>query len=95
MRKIELMHSLFGKTEGKKCKTCSNLDGAPGCYYKCKAYGKSVSEATDWVQKWDACGLYGKEYKGNPIVKMVTKERKAEEMIEGQMSLFDPEGRKG
>lgn len=90
IRKIDLMHKQFGSTPGKKCKDCSNLRGHPGSYYKCSVYGRSASEATDWALRWEACGMFGREWNGKPIVELV-KHRKRfieEEQIEGQQTLF-------
>lgn len=91
VRKIDLMHEMFGEISGKKCGECSNLvmHRYENTYYKCRCYGLSSSEATDFRKKWTACGLFNKEYNGNPIVKMVTREKKPDEQIEGQVSIFE------
>ena len=70
-RKIDLMHQTFGKTDGKICGACKNLESiftGKRTISKCKVYGKTSSEATDWAKKWAACGLYGKEWNGNEIM---------------------------
>ena len=66
IRKIDLMHQKFGVCPGKRCGDCSNMveHMYDKKYYKCRHYGLSASEATDWVKKWDACGLFDKEYSG-------------------------------
>ena len=91
MRKIDLMHSLFGKDEDHQCKDCSNLVTwtYQRKYFKCACYGESCSESTDWRKKWTACGLFNKEYNGTPAVRLARPERKKDEQIEGQVSLFD------
>lgn len=73
-RKIEAMYSMFGVFVGKTCKECPHLiqhcnHGAN--YYKCRIYGESYSEATDWRLKWTACGAFDKVADGNasPIYK--------------------------
>ena len=50
MRKIALMHRLFGVCEGHACRECSNL--VNGRYHdriltKCNVYGLTHSEASD------------------------------------------------
>lgn len=91
MRKLELMHYLFGIADGHKCKECSNLHGGTNNYRKCEVYGISASEATDWALSWTACGMLNKEHNGRPIVEMVKhRKRYVEEMqIDGQQSLFE------
>lgn len=43
---------------------------------KCKVYGLTHSEATDWKQSYDACGLFpDKPYDGIDIVRLVRPER--------------------
>ena len=59
LRKIELMHRQFGVIEGKTCRECSNLTEHryDKLYRKCKIYGETSSEATDWAMRWKACGI--------------------------------------
>ena len=59
MRKIEAMHNKYGIVENK-CKYCCNLCSyrANKVWYKCKVYGISNSEATDWAQRNIACGMF-------------------------------------
>ena len=91
--RIKLMHKLFGIDEKHICKTCKNLITAKmnRSYNKCICYGKSCSEATDWRQKWIACGLYNKDYDGVPVIeiKKHMPRPKKDTQIEGQTSLFD------
>ena len=94
LRKIDLMHQLFGKKTMYKCKECNNL-----CSFryrtkslrKCKVYGITSSEASDWAYKYEACGMFNKEWNGNPIINLVkhsSKNKKEEEPpIDGQISL--------
>ena len=97
MSHIETMHNLFGKTEGKHCKDCDNLI-KHGSYYKCKYYGESSSNATDWRLKYDACGLFNKP-NGEinmdvPVYKAVRTSKQSvldNYECEGQLSLFDTE----
>lgn len=83
LRKIDLMHRQFGRCDGRTCGECSNL--VEGRYHdkilrKCKVYGMTCSEATDWAKRWLACGLFNKPWGGNPIVQIVrpTREEKDE-----------------
>lgn len=94
MRKIEAMHSLFGCTEGRSCRECCHLlvgEYHSRTYRKCEVYGVSRSEATDWAQKWPACGQFGKPYTGPEVMGTLPRgkaARKEEEPLEGQCSLF-------
>lgn len=48
---------------GVMCKDCRFLirvGGARRSYAKCRKYGVSSSEATDWREKWPSCGLFEK-----------------------------------
>ena len=60
LRKIELMHQQFGVVAGKTCGECSNLTEHryDKLYRKCKIYGETSSEATDWAMRWTACGKW-------------------------------------
>lgn len=75
LRKIELMHRQFGVIEGKTCGQCSNLTEHryDKLYRKCKIYGETSSEASDWAKSWTACGLFGKEYSGAQMIRIVTR----------------------
>ena len=93
-RKIDAMHEYFGKDESHTCKTCKNLLKLcyhDKTYYKCKCYGISQSIASDFRQKWTACGLYNETYKGTPLIDVLKHEPRPteDEQIEGQMGLFD------
>lgn len=95
MRKIELMHKLFGRSkQGLLCRECSHFyrrKASDTTVRKCEVYGDSCSEATDWNASYMGCGLAPDiPYTGSPVVKMVTPERqkKPELEIDGQISLF-------
>lgn len=70
-RKIELMHRIFGCCEGHVCGECNNLvrvraNDTP--LRKCSVYGLTHSEASDWVLRYTACGMFNKHYDGAPII---------------------------
>ena len=93
VRKIDKMHELFGRGDGLcgKCQHFQQFHYHDRDYQKCEVYGISNSEATDWRQKWDGCGLFNKPYGGDvPIIKTLTPSKKWEnnDQIDGQMSLF-------
>lgn len=95
LRKIDLMHRQFGKCDGHTCGECSNL--VEGRYHdkilrKCKVYGMTHSEATDWAKRWLACGLFNKPWGDKTVMRLVHPSRKdKEEMqntpLEGQISM--------
>lgn len=93
MRKIELMHSMFGKTEGL-CRECFHYQRfryRDKTYRKCDVYGLTHSESSDWKASYPACGLFNTEYDGREVIRYVTPEKKKEiedEPLPGQMELF-------
>ena len=95
IRKIDLMHREFGKLYGNTCGECSNFTEYryDKRYYKCKVYGCTSSEASDWAKKWLACGMFNRSWGDKPIMRLVRPTRKdKEEMqntpIDGQISLL-------
>lgn len=81
LRKIELMHRQFGKCEGHTCGECSSLEEYrynTRTYRKCKAYGVTNSEASDWAMRWQACGLFNKPW-DKPIIRLVRPKKKEKE----------------
>lgn len=93
MRKIALMHRIFGTAGDHVCRECSNF--VNGKYNdrtlcKCRVYGLTHSEATDWAGRWLACGAFNREIGRGPVVREVIPERKKQEAdntpIEGQIS---------
>ena len=94
LRKIALMHRLFGVCEGHACRECSNL--VKGRYHdrtlcKCRVYGLTHSEASDWAGRWQACGMFNRVWNKQPVIREVVPERKQKEAdntpLEGQISL--------
>ena len=76
IRKIDLMHRLFGKADGK-CGDCCHLVSGIYCtkhLRKCEVYGMTHSEASDWSMRWNACGLFNKETKAERIIDLVRRE---------------------
>ena len=60
-RKLPAMHAVYGTQPQHKCRDCCNLIGyASGkrIYHKCKAYGDTASQATDWGLNYIACGMF-------------------------------------
>lgn len=62
MRKIEKMHTLYGRQGTEQCKNCAhffktNWDQATQ-HFKCKLYGVTGGEGTDWRAHYDACGKF-------------------------------------
>lgn len=60
LRKIDAMHALFGAAHGATCKLCPHITSYRyngRNIYKCKAYGNTRSEATDWRLWYPACML--------------------------------------
>jgi len=63
-KRINTMHLVYGKTEGKTCKTCDHLINSKNSglyartYYKCTKSKMTHGSATDWRVNWQACGLH-------------------------------------
>lgn len=94
LRKIDLMHREFGYVGGMHiCKECKNFikyryQGKP--YKKCKVYGVTASAASDWANKYEACGMFNIEYHGTPIINLVKRGRRSQDnemQIDGQITL--------
>ena len=96
MKKIALMHHLFGRKGGLHiCKECSNFESFryhTKILKKCKVYGITQSEASDWANKYEACGMFNKEWNGHPIIhlkKHGSYTKKEEQQIDGQVSFME------
>jgi hypothetical protein len=94
LRKIEAMYARYGRAPGL-CKECSHLIRKlyQHRYVKCELYGNSNSEATDWAQKYQACGMKDKPLpeKFTPIVRFVAieaRQKQSEPELAGQIDLF-------
>lgn len=95
IRKQQIMYKHFGMCDGHLCGECSNLeDGWFGKkhLFKCKVYGVTSSEASDWAKRWLACGMFNKTYTGRPIIELVRRSNprppvEAEEPLDGQITL--------
>lgn len=94
-RKIDLMYEFFGRSEGHRCGDCSNFvcgRNRSGILYKCKAYGLTHSEASDWAKRWEACGMFEKPYTGRPVIEIARRRdyhKSDAEEVEGQISIAD------
>lgn len=91
IRKIDLMHREFGFSPSHKCKTCDHfLHGQYHSRYlsKCEVYGCTHSEASDWSGRYDACGMYNREYHGGDIIRLVRQGAAPNTPIDGQENLF-------
>ena len=95
-RKIEAMHEAYG-TSANFCRDCAHfrrymLPSRRTCL-KCRAYGVSKSEATDWRAGNMACGLFNQPLP-KPFVPMIERlkhaeRKKPEGPVEGQIGMED------
>ncbi len=96
-KKIAFMHKKYGVGEGK-CKDCCNFQRweiGNTRVRKCKLYGVSHSEATDWLASFDACGRFNVQPVGEGNMYRVkfseeTRKRLAEDatrQLPGQMEM--------
>lgn len=94
-RKLAAMHKEYGRAYGLRCDGCPSLvlnRGHTRNYYKCKAYGDSASEATDWARSWPACGLHGQpvDKDRTPLLERLKRaKRPNNKPVEGQISMFE------
>lgn len=90
MRKIAIMHRVYGRAPGHTCEDCPALacymSQSGRRYWKCLAYGNSPSAASDWTKSWPACGLWGR---GVPRGHVPVMKRSDDVPIEGQISMFE------
>ena len=94
IRKIALMHRIFGASDEHTCRECSNF--IKGKYHdrtlcKCRVYGMTHSEASDWSGRWLACGMFNKTWDKQPVMREVIPDRKQKEAdntpLEGQIRI--------
>lgn len=93
-RNIEIMHSLFGICDGHTCGECDNLmmHAYSRNYFKCAVWGNSCSVSSDWRKKYQACGMFNREYSDIPVkeyVKHMPRTNNNDEQIPGQMTVWD------
>lgn len=91
LRKLELMHAQFGRCEGHTCGECRNLRSIRYrgmSLRKCAVYGLTHSEASDWAKRWTACGMFGKEYAGPPVIESVRRVY-TDTPLENQISMLE------
>lgn len=92
-RKIEAMYRKYGPgPERKTCGDCTNcvkVTPTDRHYYKCKLYGDTAAESTDWRLKWPACGMFNRESGEIPVIDQLKHEsrRTPREELPGQMML--------
>lgn len=58
---ISKMYKTYGIDQNHICGDCKYFDRwnyHDKTYFKCEAYGISLSKATDWRKRWVACGKY-------------------------------------
>lgn len=91
MRKISAMYEWSGGADFRhtcgECKNCMKSSKGPRPVYKCLAYGYTNSGASDWKISFTACRHFNKPCPPLPAPKM--ERNKQEEVIEGQMNIFD------
>lgn len=94
IRKIDAMHQYYGYGAGY-CQDCPHFVEKLWArkYFKCKVYGDSASEATDWRKGYIACGLIDKPFpEGERRVVDRIVYRKETEQLPGQISIDDLKG---
>ena len=92
-KKIDAMHVRFGIADGI-CGDCPHFlryRYHDKCLLKCRAYGLTHSDATDWRVKWSACGMKDKEIDEDytPVFELVKGQRMlaVPEQCDGQIEM--------
>ena len=94
MNKIDEMHRLFGTDYAHTCGECKHFFSYTESrkWFKCRLYGDSRSESTDWRKSYVACGNYNKQLDKDfiPVVQRVIHAPKLheDEQIPGQMDMW-------
>ncbi len=80
--KLAIMHRRYGKEFHHRCSKCiHHMDGfndRPN--HKCKVFGVSMSEATDFASDGIACGLYDKETMEKDVYLTLNRKKNKEEL---------------
>lgn len=90
IKKIDRMHAIFGVDPCNKCGECCNFVSRrymSKILKKCRAYGLTHSQASDWAKRWTACGLFNQEYTGRKVIEL-TDQKNLVVPLEGQIDLF-------
>lgn len=95
-RKFAAMHREFGKAHGRTCGECQHLQcsvvRSGRRFYKCRVYGISKAESTDWACRWDACMMIYQELPSGfiPLIdRLRHSHRMKNEPVDGQISMFE------
>ena len=95
MNKIDAMYHYYGVGVGR-CGECPHFIRKvwDRTYHKCRVYGNSNSEATDWRVNYQACGLIDKPFpEGDErIVSLVIARKEAEKPLPGQICMWTEGG---
>lgn len=92
---MDLMLHAFGNgPEKETCATCCNfltVRYGNKRIFKCRAYGATWSNASDWRKKWPACGMFGKIVQ-KPVItpeikRAFSASKKLGRPIDGQMEM--------
>ena len=95
-KKIDAMHATYGIADGI-CGDCPHFlrhRYHDKILLKCRAYGLTHSEATDWRKRWQCCGLRDLPIpKDAPVFDRIKGQRThvPEPQCEGQMMMELPE----
>ena len=94
-RPVDLMRRAFGTgPDEKTCGDCCNLIAVMAGnkrFFKCRAYGATCSNASDWRKKWPTCGMFGK-FAQEPIItfamkQIFAKSEKPDRPLDGQIAM--------
>lgn len=100
LKKIDLMHHIYGVMKGVTCRNCPHLDAhcngnCTRVWYKCKLYGTSCGPGTDWRVGYTACNGFKiteeqarkESLYGQPYRTVKGLRDRTEEQLPGQMEM--------
>lgn len=71
VKKLEIMHFMYGKDEKHTCSECCNFFSGPYNGKErnvCKAYGVTPFAATGWKKNWCSCGHFDTPHFVEPLL---------------------------
>lgn len=90
MRKISAMYEWSGGTDYRhtcyECNNCSKIKKGSRSVFKCRVYGNTDSDASDWKASYIACRHFDKPVPAVPVIRITKREQDAQE-IEGQLNI--------
>ncbi|MCD8286180.1 MAG: hypothetical protein LUD50_03010 [Clostridia bacterium] len=91
-RAAEMQRLSGGTTDGHTCSECCNfltITPTDRTVFKCKLYGVTRSQASDWAKSWRACAWFNQERPERNLMMVHAHEKKPVPQCEGQIVFTD------